>query len=565
MTFIRPANRAVLVYRAPVRATRCSCASPTCRAPRRRPRSICRPGAAACRSRCSGACAFPPHRRGALRHHARALRVLLVPAASTRPTAAGGIQSVPRGVGHPGDAVMTGASPVRGTHPAQLSSATCCPTFLAHAALVRRQGQRAARHDVASRRLPLERRRRLSCWPFVDVVDRTRPGALRRCRSPCSGAGSTASPPARRASCAPVPRGIRAKARWSMQSPIREFVSLLLAQDASRRTIEAARPPHSSSARPGVRRDAGAHVRWAVEAVEREQSNSSMIVDDTFVLKVCAVSAAGIHPEIEMGRFLTDVARYRQRPPLLGSIELIGRTTRCTALAVLHGFVENQGDAWTVTSAYLDRFVDEQRVLAGRRDRCRQRLDVLPASRCARSAGARPSCISRWRAARISRPLRLSRSDAEDVAAWTESSGRPRRGGARRSSPVDVAELDDATRALADVLVPRREEVAGPHSRSAAGRHRGGEDPPARRFPSRPDPDRQGRCVHSRLRRRAAAQSGGTSPQGAGRARRRRACCARSTMPRRPRSNGARQAWPDDHAKFLAALDDWTASRARRS
>src|SRR5262249_24369653 len=25
--------------------------------------------------------------------------------------------------------------------------------------------------------------------------------------------------------------------------------------------------------------------------------------------------------------------------------------------------VENQGDAWTVTSAYLDRFLDEQRVL----------------------------------------------------------------------------------------------------------------------------------------------------------------------------------------------------------
>ena len=27
-------------------------------------------------------------------------------------------------------------------------------------------------------------------------------------------------------------------------------------------------------------------------------------------------------------------------------------------------FVENQGDAWAVTSAYLDRFVDEQRLLA---------------------------------------------------------------------------------------------------------------------------------------------------------------------------------------------------------
>jgi maltose alpha-D-glucosyltransferase/alpha-amylase len=29
----------------------------------------------------------------------------------------------------------------------------------------------------------------------------------------------------------------------------------------------------------------------------------------------------------------------------------------------VHGFVQNQGDAWTVTSAYLDRFVEEQRLL----------------------------------------------------------------------------------------------------------------------------------------------------------------------------------------------------------
>ena len=30
----------------------------------------------------------------------------------------------------------------------------------------------------------------------------------------------------------------------------------------------------------------------------------------------------------------------------------------------MHAFVANQGDAWTVTAAYLDRFVDEQRLLA---------------------------------------------------------------------------------------------------------------------------------------------------------------------------------------------------------
>ena len=35
-----------------------------------------------------------------------------------------------------------------------------------------------------------------------------------------------------------------------------------------------------------------------------------------------------------------------------------------SAVAVVHRFVENQGEAWSVTNAYLDRFVDEHRLLA---------------------------------------------------------------------------------------------------------------------------------------------------------------------------------------------------------
>ncbi len=50
-------------------------------------------------------------------------------------------------------------------------------------------------------------------------------------------------------------------------------------------------------------------------------------------------------------------------PDLLGSIELVEGDTR-SALVVAHRFVENQGDAWTVTAAYLGRFIDDQRVLS---------------------------------------------------------------------------------------------------------------------------------------------------------------------------------------------------------
>jgi maltose alpha-D-glucosyltransferase / alpha-amylase len=100
-----------------------------------------------------------------------------------------------------------------------------------------------------------------------------------------------------------------------------------------------------------------------IRAVETEQSNSTALVDNDYVVKVYRKLEPGINPEIEVGRFLTEVAGFANSPALLGSVELVEGNNR-SAIAVVHAFVQNQGDAWTVTSAYLDRFVDEQRLLA---------------------------------------------------------------------------------------------------------------------------------------------------------------------------------------------------------
>ncbi len=100
-----------------------------------------------------------------------------------------------------------------------------------------------------------------------------------------------------------------------------------------------------------------------VHAVETEQSNSTALVDNEYVVKVYRKLESGINPEIEIGRFLTEVAGFANSPALLGSVELVEGNNK-SAIAVVHAFVQNQGDAWTVTSAYLDRFVDEQRLLA---------------------------------------------------------------------------------------------------------------------------------------------------------------------------------------------------------
>jgi maltose alpha-D-glucosyltransferase / alpha-amylase len=100
-----------------------------------------------------------------------------------------------------------------------------------------------------------------------------------------------------------------------------------------------------------------------IRAVETEQSNSTALVDEDYVVKIYRRLEPGINPEIEMGRFLTDVAGFANTPALLGTVELVEGEQR-SAIGIVHAFVTNQGEAWTVTAAYLDRFVEEQRLLA---------------------------------------------------------------------------------------------------------------------------------------------------------------------------------------------------------
>jgi len=101
----------------------------------------------------------------------------------------------------------------------------------------------------------------------------------------------------------------------------------------------------------------------AVEAIRSEQSNSTVIIDQAMVLKFYRRLRSGTNPEVEMGRFLTDDVGYANAPALLGTIELVEKAGRST-VAVMHAFIDNQGDGWTLTTAYLARQLEEYRLLA---------------------------------------------------------------------------------------------------------------------------------------------------------------------------------------------------------
>ncbi len=104
----------------------------------------------------------------------------------------------------------------------------------------------------------------------------------------------------------------------------------------------------------GITFDTAIENRW----LSAEQSNSSMILHDAGVVKLFRRTSAGVNPEVEMSRFLTENG-YANTAPLLGEVVRLGEHGERTTLAVLQGFLRNQGDAWAWTLDYLRRSYDE--------------------------------------------------------------------------------------------------------------------------------------------------------------------------------------------------------------
>ncbi|MBR0899638.1 maltose alpha-D-glucosyltransferase [Bradyrhizobium tropiciagri] len=100
-----------------------------------------------------------------------------------------------------------------------------------------------------------------------------------------------------------------------------------------------------------------------IRVFENDQPHSTALVDNEYVTKIYRKLEVGINPEIEMGRFLTEVVAFPNTPALLGTSELVEGDKR-SAVAVLHAMVVNQGDLWTVAASHLDRLVERQRLLA---------------------------------------------------------------------------------------------------------------------------------------------------------------------------------------------------------
>ena len=92
--------------------------------------------------------------------------------------------------------------------------------------------------------------------------------------------------------------------------------------------------------------------------LKREQSNSSVIYGDRMILKLFRRVTEGINPDLEMSRFLTENAAFSHTPPLAGYLEMRKGKGEPATVAILQGWVPNEGDAWHYTLDSLGHFFE---------------------------------------------------------------------------------------------------------------------------------------------------------------------------------------------------------------
>ncbi|MDB6443928.1 maltose alpha-D-glucosyltransferase [Pseudomonas sp. 21TX0197] len=96
-----------------------------------------------------------------------------------------------------------------------------------------------------------------------------------------------------------------------------------------------------------------------VRYLSAEQSNSSVVVGGSLVLKLIRKVASGIHPELEMSAYLT-AAGFSNISPLLGSVIRRDAQGEDALLMIAQGYLSNQGDAWEWTQNNLERALRDE-------------------------------------------------------------------------------------------------------------------------------------------------------------------------------------------------------------
>jgi maltose alpha-D-glucosyltransferase/alpha-amylase len=93
--------------------------------------------------------------------------------------------------------------------------------------------------------------------------------------------------------------------------------------------------------------------------LKTEQSNTSVVYSDVFVLKLYRRLDEGVNPDLEVGRYLTEDCNFRNIAPVAGALEYRCRHQEPMTLAMLQVFLPAQDDAWKYTQDAVGRYFTE--------------------------------------------------------------------------------------------------------------------------------------------------------------------------------------------------------------
>jgi len=141
----------------------------------------------------------------------------------------------------------------------------------------------------------------------------------------------------------------------------RDFSAALLEAIARRRHVRGAAGELVFSPTAAVRRRLTESIEGGLvepSPVKAEQSNTSVVYGDRFILKLFRRLESGVNPDLEIGRFLTDRASFPHVPSVAGAIEYRVDRQEPLTLAIVQEFVPNEGDAWRYTLDVLRPYYD---------------------------------------------------------------------------------------------------------------------------------------------------------------------------------------------------------------
>jgi maltose alpha-D-glucosyltransferase/alpha-amylase len=200
------------------------------------------------------------------------------------------------------------------------------------------------------------------------------------------------------------------------------------------------------------------YEKLPVAAPAAQSSNTIVAVGDRLFLKVYRRLRAGANPEVEIGRFLTDVVRFPHSIPVAGSVDYVASDGRATTLVLLQAYVANQGDGWENTLNYLDRVFEQSPPAQAQPpgtgvDLHRGYLAIT------RTLGRRTAELHSAFAQKTGDPaFDPAPTEPADVMAWTQ---RVRAGAVAALDQLEArrATLPEAARLAAEQLLARRKEV----------------------------------------------------------------------------------------------------------